>query len=178
MEEDTPEPERHRHLLRDVLLPGALVGMVGAVLMALVCIGLSLIAGAGPARPAELAAGLFFRDAVPSGALAVVLGLLVHGAVAGGVGTLFALLCPRGGTAVAALALGMLLALSLQALMPTLVLYWAAPPLARSVPSLALAPGHLAFGAALGLLPAARRLTGGLDRGRRRVLQLAHAALE
>ncbi len=152
-------------LLRDVLLPGAVAGMLGALLMMALALPLGALTHGDLWYAARLAGGVFFR-ASPSGTWAVVLGLLVHAATAGGLATLFALFLPRGGTATAALFLGLLMGLVLQAIMPSLVAPWASPPLDREAPHAALLLLHLMFGASLGLVVPLRRLLAAADRAR------------
>ncbi|MCP3100482.1 hypothetical protein LZ198_16555 [Myxococcus sp. K15C18031901] len=140
-----------------MFLPGAFAGLIGAVLMVALSMPLGALSHGDVWYGARLAGGLFFR-AAPGGAWAVVLGLLLHFALAGGLGTAFALLLPRGGTAVTALFLGLLMALGLQALMPSLVVPFASPPLARASPNGAFLLLHLAFGASLALVVPVRRM--------------------
>src|SRR3954464_8696168 len=104
----TKEEADHWHLFRDVVLPGGLAGMLGAVSMAALALPLGALTHGDPWYAARLAGGVFFREA-PSGTLAVLAGLGVHVAVAGGLATLFAMLLPRGGTGLAALMLGVLM---------------------------------------------------------------------
>ncbi|ATB48602.1 hypothetical protein [Corallococcus macrosporus] len=155
-------------LLRDVVLPGAVVGTLGALAMTALALPLGALTRGDVWYAARLAGGVFFREA-PAGPWAVVLGLLVHVSTAGGLATLFALLLPRGGTATAALFLGLLMALGLQAVMPELVAPWASPPLDRASPRAALLLLHLAFGASLGLMVPVRRGLAAVDRARRAV---------
>ncbi len=154
------------NLFRDVVLPGALAGMLGATIMVALALPLGVITHRDPWYAARLAGGVFFREA-PSGTLAALLGLAVHMAVAGGLATLFAMLLPRGGTGTAALMLGVLMGLVLQTVMPALVVPWASPPLDRAAPHGALLLLHLAFGASLGAVVPARKLVTHLDRMRR-----------
>ncbi|WP_426752720.1 hypothetical protein [Myxococcus sp. Y35] len=156
------------NLQRDALLPGAVAGMLGALAMTALALPLGALTRGDLWYAARLAGGVFFRES-PSGPWAVVLGLLVHVATAGGLATLFALLLPRGGTAIAALFLGLLMALGLQAVMPALVAPWASPPLDREAPHAALLLLHLAFGASLGLVVPVRRVLASADRARRAV---------
>lgn len=173
------DPLRHRleasradvaewSLPRDVLLPGAVTGSFGALLMLAVALPLSALTTGDAWYAARLAGGVFFREE-PEGAWAVVLGLLVHLTTASGVATLFALLLPRGGTATAALMLGLLMGLMLQAVMPPLIVPFASPPLAREAPDSALFLLHLVFGASLAIIVPLRRLLGSVDLMRRSV---------
>jgi hypothetical protein len=165
--EDLPEPEAAWHLVRDALLPGAMVGTLGALVMALLAGGVVGVLHGDPWRPALLVAGTFFRGGEASGVWAVVLGLFLHFSVAGGMATGFAVLLPRSGTAVAALCLGMLYSLGLWGVMTELILPFGSPPLYRASPGPLLLLLHLAFGAALATLPAARLVITRLDRARR-----------
>lgn len=162
----TREEAEHWNLFRDVLVPGAIAGLLGAVFMAALALPLGALTHGDLWYPARLVGGVFFREA-PAGTLAVLVGLAVHMATAGGLATLFALLLPRGGTATAALMLGLLMGLALQVLMPGLIVPFASPPLDRAGPHGAFLLVHLAFGASLGTVVPARRLAATLDRMRR-----------
>lgn len=172
--EASREEAEHWNLFRDVLVPGGMVGMLGAVLTAAIALALGAITRGDLWYAARLAGGAFHREA-PNGSLTVILGLLVHVTTAGGLATLFALLLPRGGTATAALMLGILMGLTLQVVMPALVIPWASPPLDREMSHGGLFLVNLAFGASLGAVPAARRFVTGLDRMRRAVRGARHA---
>lgn len=171
----TQEEAEHWNLFRDVLIPGAFVGLLGAVFMAALALPLGALTHRDLWYAARLVGGVFFRDA-PTGALSVLVGLAVHVATAGGLATLFALLLPRGGTATAALMLGLLMGLALQAVMPGLIVPFASPPLDREGSHEAFLLVHLAFGASLGAVVPARRLAATLDRMRRTVRQLSTRA--
>ncbi|MCY1046936.1 hypothetical protein OV208_36870 [Corallococcus sp. bb12-1] len=162
-------------LLRDVVLPGAVAGMLGAFAMALLACACTGVLQGAPWRPALLTAGLFFRQGAAQGAEAVLLGLLIHFAVAGGMATGFALLLPRKGTAVVALLLGLLYSLAMWGVMTRLILPFGSPPLSREDPSALLLLLHLAFGAALGTVPAVRRVLTRVDLLRHRLLALRAA---
>lgn len=156
-------------LSRDVLIAGGLVGTLGAWVMAALALLLGGIIHGDPWYAPRLVGGVFFRDA-PAGALAVMLGFAVHFATAGGLATAFALMMPRGGTALAALMLGLLAGLTLQAVMPVLVVPWAAPPLERAGPPIAaFLLLHLLFGACLGVLTPVRKALRIMDAKRRGV---------
>ncbi len=155
-------------LERDVLVAGGLAGTLGAGVMAVLALLLGGVVHGDPWYAPRLVSGLFFRHA-PTGGGAVLLGFAVHFATAGGLGAAFALMIPRGGTALAPLMLGFMMALGLQAVMPTLVVPWASPPLERAgPPTAAFFLLHLAFGACLGALPALRRSLATLARLRHR----------
>ncbi|NOK21658.1 hypothetical protein [Corallococcus carmarthensis] len=158
--------------LRDAVLPGALAGTLGAFAMAVLACAFSAVLHGEPWRPALLVSGLFFRDGAARGAGAVLLGLCIHFAVAGGLATGFTLLLPRRGTAVAALCLGLLYSLGLWAMMTWLVIPFASPPLSREAPSALLFLLHIAFGAALGTVPAFRDVFTRVDRLRRQLRAL------
>src|SRR5512140_2267541 len=138
----------HWNLFRDVMLPGA---------MAALALPLGVLTHGDLWYAARLVGGVFQREA-PNGTLAVLLGLGVHVATAGGLATLFAMLIPREGTGTAALMLGVLMGLALQVAMPALVIPWASPPLDREMSHGTLLLLHLAFGASLGAVVPARRL--------------------
>ncbi|RKH56735.1 hypothetical protein [Corallococcus aberystwythensis] len=163
------------NLLRDAVLPGALAGTLGAFAMAVLACAFTAVLHGEPWRPALLVAGLFLRDGSAHGAVAVLLGLFIHFAVAGGLATNFALLLPRRGTAVSALCLGLLYSLGLWAVMTWLVIPFASPPLSREAPSALLLLLHVAFGAALGTVPAFRDVLTRADRLRRRFRALMAA---
>lgn len=163
---ELPEPDRAWNLLRDALLPGAVAGTLGALSMALLAGALSGVFLGDPWRPFHLVAGVFFRAQGGSGLGGALLGLLVHFTVAGGVATGFAVMLPRGGTAVAALGFAALYVLALWPVMRLLVLPFASPPLARVDPTGSLLLLHLVFGAWLATVPALRRTFTRLDRAR------------
>ncbi|QSQ23715.1 hypothetical protein JY651_01645 [Pyxidicoccus parkwayensis] len=165
---ETQEEASEWNLLRDVLLPGAVAGMVGALVMVALALPLGALTHGDVWLAPRLAGGLFFRES-PEGAWPVVLGLGVHVATAGGIATLFALLLPRGGTSVAALSLGFLMALGLQAVMLPMVAPFASPPLTREAPHAAMLLLHLAFGASLALVVPMRRTLAAADRVRRTI---------
>ncbi|NPC73532.1 hypothetical protein HPP05_27645 [Corallococcus exiguus] len=161
--------------VRDAVLPGALAGTLGAFAMTVLACAFAAVLQGEPWRPALLVAGLFFRGGTAQGAGAVLLGLFIHFAVAGGLATGFALLLPRRGTAVAALCLGMLYSLGLWAVMTRLMIPFASPPLAREAPSALLFLLHIAFGAALGTVPVLRDVLTRVDRLRRQLQALRTA---
>lgn len=172
---DLPEPERAWNLLRDALLPGAVAGTLGALSMALLAGALSGVFLGDPWRPFHLVAGLFFRAQGGSGLVGALVGVLVHFAVAGGVATGFAVLLPRGGTAVAALGFAALYVLALWPVMALLVLPFASPPLARADRGGTLLLLHLVFGAWLATVPALRRTFTRLDTARHGYAELKAA---
>ncbi|NOK10010.1 hypothetical protein [Corallococcus exercitus] len=157
------------NVVRDAVLPGALAGTLGAFAMGVLGCAFSGVLHGEPWRPALLVSGLFFRDGSAHGALGVLLGLFIHLAVAGGLATGFALLLPRRGTAVAALCLGVLYGMGVWLMMTRLMLPFSSPPLAREDASALLLLLHLAFGAALGTVPALRSVLTRADRLRRRL---------
>lgn len=163
------------NLVRDAVLPGAMAGTLGACAMALLACAFTGVLHGEPTRPALSVAGLFFRDGTARGAGAVLLGVLIHFAVAGGLATGFSLLLPRRGTAVAALFLGLLYGLTVWAVMTCLVVPFGSPPLSREDPSALLFLLHLAFGASLGTVPAFRSALTRADRLRHHVLTLKTA---
>jgi hypothetical protein len=156
--EDDQEPERRRRLFEDVVVPGAMAGALGAAVMALLAMSVSAIVGEAPWRPAVLVAGVFFRSGAPQTPWAVLLGIAIHFAVAIGLATAFAMMLPRRGTQMAAMLLGIGFGLTLQVLMPQLIVPYVDPPLARAASGPALLLLHLAFGASLGLVPVVRAL--------------------
>ncbi|RYZ46014.1 MAG: hypothetical protein EOO72_02905 [Myxococcaceae bacterium] len=164
------------NLPRDVVLPGAIAGTLGAFAMAVLACAFAAVLQGEPWRPALLVAGLFLRDGTAQGVGGVLLGLFIHFAVAGGLATGFALLLPRRGTAVAALCLGVLYGMGLWAVMTRLMIPFASPPLSREAPSAMLFLLHIAFGAALGTVPAARDVLTRMDRLRRQLQLLKPAA--
>ncbi|QDE68917.1 hypothetical protein BHS09_19090 [Myxococcus xanthus] len=162
----------HWSLVRDVLIAGGLVGTLGAWVMAALALLLGGITQGDLWYAPRLVGGVVFRHA-PAGAAAVVLGFVLHFATAGGLATAFAMLVPRGGTALAAVMLGLLAGLTLQAVMPVLVVPWAAPPLERAGPPIAaFLLLHLVFGACLGVLTPVRKVLLHMDAKRRGVRAL------
>lgn len=172
---ELPEPDRAWNLLRDAVLPGAVAGTLGALSMAVLLTALSGVFRDEPWRPLQLVAGLFFREHGGSGLMGALLGLLVHFTVAGGLATGFALVLPRGGTAVAALGFAALYVFALFPLMKLLVLPFASPPLARVDRGGSLLLLHLVFGAWLATVPALRRTFTRLDRARHGLKELEAA---
>ncbi|WP_342379880.1 hypothetical protein NVS55_10080 [Myxococcus stipitatus] len=144
-------------LPRDILLPGVITGGLGALFMLALALPLGAFLRGDVWHALRLVGGVFFREA-PVGPWAVTLGLAIHLTTASGLGILFALLLPRGGTAMDALVLGLLMGLMLQAVLPPLVVPFASPPLAREAPDSALFLLHLVFGASLALIVPLRRM--------------------
>ncbi|NOJ82191.1 hypothetical protein [Myxococcus xanthus] len=160
------------NLVRDVLIAGGLVGTLGACAMAALALLLGGVTQGDLWYAPRLVGGVVFRDA-PAGTAAVVLGFALHFATAGALATTFAMLVPRGGPALTAVMLGLLAGLTLQAVMPALVVPWAAPPLERAGPPIAaFMLLHLAFGACLGVLTPVRKALLLLDAKRRGVRAL------
>ncbi|QSQ17618.1 hypothetical protein [Myxococcus landrumensis] len=144
-------------LPRDILLPGVITGLFGALFMLALALPMGAFLHGDVWYAMRLVGGVFFREA-PVGPWAVVLGLAVHLTTASGLAILFALLLPPGGTAMEALMLGLLMGLMLQAVIPPLIVPFASPPLAREAPDSALFLLHLAFGASLTVIVPLRRL--------------------
>jgi len=146
------------------MLPGGIAGTIAGVLMGAVTATLFSIF-----PPHETwAPARWLGEALSRGALggmgALLLGLVVHLGVSGGLGTTFALLLPRGGTGVAGLFWGILFALLLVPLMTWLVAPWIAPAFYARLDPGVLIVVHLPFGAALGLVVPLRRLIASLQR--------------
>lgn len=169
---DLPEPDRAWNLLRDALLPGAAAGTLAALSTTLLLAAYSALFAGDMGLPFRLASGLFFREHGGSGPVGVLVGLLVHFTVAGGLATGFALLLPRGGTAVGALGWAALYVLTLWPLMTLLVLPFGSPPLYRARHDGTLLLVHLALGAWLATVPALRRTFARLDTACHRVQAL------
>lgn len=173
---DLPEPDREWNLLRDALLPGAAAGTLAALSTTLLLAAYSALFAGDTWLPFRLASGLFFRGHGGSGLLGVLVGMLVHFTVAGGLATGFALLLPRGGTAVGALGWASLYVLTLWPVMTLLVLPFGSPPLSRARHDGTILLVHLALGAWLATVPALRRALARLDTARHRVQALRATA--
>jgi hypothetical protein len=169
---DLPEPDREWNLLRDALLPGALAGTLAALTTTVLLVAYSAIFAGDLWLPFRLAAGLFFRERGGHGLLGVLVGLLVHFTVAGGLATGFALLLPRGGTAVGALGWAALYVLALWPVMTLLVLPFGSPPLSSARHNATILLVHLVLGGWLATVPALRRTLVRLDTARHRVQAL------
>lgn len=152
------------NFVRDVVLPGALAGTLGAFVMTVLACAFSGVLHGEPWKPALLVSGLFFRGGEAHGVIAVLLGLFIHFSLAGGLATGFAMLLPRRGTAVAALCLGVLYGMGLWTVMTWLMIPFASPPLSHEAPTSMLFLLHLAFGAVLGTVPAFRDVLTRMDR--------------
>lgn len=161
--------------VRDVILPGALAGTLGAFAMAVLACAFSGVLHGEPWKPALLVSGLFFREGDAHGVLPVLIGLFIHFTLAAGLATGFAMLLPRRGTAVAALCLGVLYGMGLWTVMTWLMIPFASPPLSHEAPTSMLFLLHLAFGAALGTVPAFRDVLTRLDRLRLQLRNLKPA---
>ncbi|WP_223640374.1 hypothetical protein [Corallococcus sp. EGB] len=156
------------NFVRDVVLPGALAGTLGAFVMTVIACAFSGVLHGETWRPPLLVSGLFFRGGVRHGVLPVLIGLFVHFSMAGALATGFAMLLPRRGTAVAALCLGVLYGMGVWTVMTWLMIPFASPPLSHEAPTSMLFLLHLAFGAALGTVPAFRDVLTRADRLRLR----------
>jgi hypothetical protein len=104
-EVDLPEPRPRRRFVQDVLVCGSAAGVVGAVVSALFAIATAAVLGHDPLLPLELVAGTIYRgySLAELGPGAAFWGFVLLAGAAGGAGVTFALLLPRGGTAIAGL---------------------------------------------------------------------------
>ncbi|NNB87157.1 hypothetical protein HI113_14305 [Corallococcus exiguus] len=161
--------------VRDAVIPGALAGTLGAFAMTALACAFSGVLHGEPWRPALLVSGLFFRGGEAHGVVPVLMGLFIHFSLAGALATGFAMLLPRRGTAVAALCLGVLYGMGLWTVMTWLMIPFASPPLSHEAPTSMLFLLHLAFGAALGTVPAFRAVLTRVDRLRLHLLALKPA---
>jgi hypothetical protein len=155
---DEPEPERRRHFFADVLVPGSLAGMAGGFLTGILALASAAVLGKDPWLVFKLLAGTIFRDAslaqLHGGAAFWGVALLL--AVSGGLGVAFALLLPRGGSAMVSLFLGAGFGL-VSYLVFVQLLLWADPLLEHALPQEALFPYVVLLGCCLGLVAPLRR---------------------
>ena len=142
----------------DAVFTGALAGLVGAVLFALVA-GIGAIAdGLDTLSPFRTIGATFVGPAALGGLLVVVYGLTLHLATSVTWGVFFAALLPRDVSWRVALVSGFLYGLLVMLVMAYVVLPWANPLLRQSAEgSAAFAISHLVYGGALALVPALRR---------------------
>lgn len=155
---DEPEPERRRHFFADVLIPGSLAGIAGAFLTGLLALVSAAVVGKDPWLFFKLLSGAIFRDAslpqLHGGAAFWGVALLL--AVSGGLGVAFALVLPRGGSAMVSVFLGAGFGLFSYLLFVQFLL-WADPLLEQALPQEALFPYVLLLGCCLGLVAPLRR---------------------
>jgi len=167
----SPQPHEVPGVLSDWLIPGFVAGTAGGALMAVLAVAYAWIFAGRPLEPLQLVAGLFFRD--PSlagmGPGAAALGLAVHMGVATGVGVAFAVLLPRGHTAVGAIGLGFLFALGLYVVMGQIIVPFASPPLDAHLEPLPFFGLHVAFGACLPLVASTRNVLHKMERLREKL---------
>ena len=155
-------------LVREVIEAGALGGLIGGVAMALFATIYDAIVGSGFWTPVRAIAAtvLGAQDAMTMGASAILLGLVIHLAVAILFGIVFAAITPRDVPPPAAIAFGMFAGLAILVLMSLVVLpivnpaararlMWGSWP--RSLPVLVAFVIHLLYGLGLALVPALRR---------------------
>ncbi len=148
-------PGEGRSFLHEVMVPGALTGLLGGALMALLYMGLSAAFGQGFWTLPKLIAGMFWRD-LPSLAMpweAVLVGLFVHFNVAIALGVTWALVMPRVPEARrVSLPLGLLFAFALYVVMNWLVAPHLSPPMRREIMPVPWVLAHAAFGFTLALM--------------------------
>lgn len=155
---DEPEPERRRHFFADVLIPGSLAGVAAGFATGLLALITPAVLGKDPWLVFKLLSGTIFRDAtlaqLHGGAAFWGVALLL--ALSGGLGVAFALLLPRGGSAMVCLFLGAGFGL-VNYLVFVQLLLWADPLLEHALPQEALFPYVLLLGCCLGLVAPLRR---------------------
>lgn len=163
-----------RNFRLDVVIPGAIAGTLGGLLMALVYMTLSAALGEGFWSAPKAMSSLIYHNVayLPDlGANAIILGLIIHFAVSGALGTLFALLLPRHGmTMFAAFPLALLFSMAMFVFMNWFIAYWAAPLVNRELLHPLFFVAHLVFGACLAIIQPLRE-------GRVRAHQLPDATL-
>lgn len=143
----------------DRILAGTLAGLVAGVVMKVLAGILAGAAGAGFFAPLELIAATFLDGALPRGANAILLGLVLHLAVSALWGAIFGTLLPPTASTGAAGAFGGLYGLGVFLIMTYLVLPWANPLMYTTVDRGTLLLEHAVFGVTLALtVPLARRL--------------------
>lgn len=140
----------------DVAIPGAIAGMLGGLLMAFVYMTLSAAVGEGFWSAPKAMSSLIFHNTayLPDlGGGAIIIGMIIHFAVSGALGTLFALLLPRHGmTMFATFPLALLYAMTMFVVMNWFVAYWAAPLVNREILHPLFFVSHLVFGACLAIV--------------------------
>jgi hypothetical protein len=154
-------------LWREILEAGALAGLIGGVAMALFAAVYEAARGFGFWTPLEAIAATVLREPAVTGSVGeLVLGLVVHLAVAIFIGILFALVTPRDVAPAPAIAFGLFAGLVALVVMSLVIvpvenpeegirLMWGTAPGALPV-SIAFAD-HLLYGAGLALAPWLRR---------------------
>lgn len=144
-----------RSFYLDVVIPGGLAGIVGGTLMALVYMSLSAAFGNGFwSLPKMIGAVMYpYAHVADLGVGTLLVGLLIHFAVAGGLGTMFALILPRRGTTqFAVVPLGIFYALIMYVVMNAFIVDIVNPTLRRELMHPVWWIAHLVFGASLSLI--------------------------
>lgn len=156
---DEPEPTRPRPFIAEVILPGSIAGLIGASVSGLLALVTPAVLGMDPWLVFKLIAGTIFRDAslLELHGGAAFWGVVMLFAISGALGVAFALLLPRGGSAMVGLFLAAGFGL-VTYLVFVQFLLWADPLLEHTLPQEALFPYVLLFGCCLGLVAPLRRL--------------------
>lgn len=159
--EPITEPGEGRDFLFDVIIPGGIAGMVGGLVMLLLYMPLSLAFGAGFWTLPELISGVFYRDHyLPQlhGPVQIIVGLCLHFGIAGGLGTLWALMLPRWSqTMFAVIPLSIFYALTMYVVLNYFVAEWASTVYRREVIHPLWIVAHLGFAWSMALVPVLRR---------------------
>lgn len=163
---DEPESQPRRRFVAEVIVPGSVAGLFGGGLSGLLAILTAAVIGKDPWLPLKLLSGAIFRDTslLDLHGWPIFWGAVLLLAISGGLGVGFALLLPRGGTAVTGLFLAALYGLATYLGLIELGL-WADPLLEHELPDEALFPYILLLGCCLALVVPLRRLLRPLLRG-------------
>ncbi|MBX5482699.1 MAG: hypothetical protein IRZ16_12795 [Myxococcaceae bacterium] len=144
-----------RSFYLDVLIPGGVAGTVGGALMALVYMSLSAAFGNGFwTLPKMIGAVIYpYAHTADLGIGSLLFGFVVHFAVAGALGTTFALMLPRRGTTMfAVVPLGIFYALIMYVVMNAFVVDVVDPTMRRELMHPVWWVSHLAYGAVLSMI--------------------------
>lgn len=150
-----------RDFLFDIVIPGAIAGLIGGSLLLAIYLPISAIFGHGWFRVLKVIARLVIRD-VPlaqMGTGSIFVGLAVHYVVAMVLGGIFAALLPRSdGVTIPSAVMAILFGIVSYTLMVYLFSAYLDRPFPGAIFKEGWAIGHLAFGIGLVMVPALRRL--------------------
>jgi hypothetical protein len=154
-------PGEGRDFLGDVLVPGAITGLIGGTLMMLLYGLFHLGKGDGFWAPFQMISSVLFREAYLTelGFGATLLGILIHYNVSIALATTFALMLPRtlGDTQFGVTGLALFYASLVYVLMTLLVVPTMAPLFADEMYGTVFWFCHLFWGATLAFVPQVRR---------------------
>lgn len=142
----------------EIVVPGAVGGVVAGMSAMTLALLASAISGAGLLRPLELVGAALFRDPGDArGGGAVVAGLVLHLLTSAALGIIYNALVPRGVSYAQAALFGLLFGAFVFVFVTWLVLPWLDRLLFESVPAVWSLVYHLIFGAIVPLAVALRR---------------------